>query len=79
MTKPGTFCLAEEENQVKKEKICGIAAKLETQKKRKKRQAAFQALRRLPRAHGQMVMSPRGCFVSQGAQVPVKTSETRQR
>lgn len=65
-------------SQKKKKKICGDAAKLETQKKKKKREAAFQALGRLPRAHGQMVMSPRGCFVSQSAQVPVKTSETRQ-
>lgn len=61
-----------------KEMISGIAAKLETLKTRKKKQASFQPLRMLPRALGQMVMSPRGCFVSQGAQVPVKTSETRQ-
>lgn len=36
MTKPGTFCCAAEENEVQKEKLCGFAAKLETQEKRKK-------------------------------------------
>lgn len=66
MTKPGTFCCAVEENEVQKEKLCGFAANLETQEKREKKggPAEFQALRRLPKAHGQMVMSPRGCFVS---------------
>lgn len=42
---------------------------------KKNRQAEFQTA---PRARGQMVMSPRGCSVSQGAQVAVKRSETRQ-
>jgi len=47
-------------------------------KKNKKKQASFQVFKRLPRALSQMVMSPRGCFVSEATQVAVKTAKTRQ-
>lgn len=67
MTKPGTFFCAVEANKVrKKEKICGITAKLETEEKQKEAGSVPSLKRRLPRALGQMVMSPRGCFVSWG-------------
>lgn len=46
--------------------------------KEKKKQASFQVFKRLPTALGQMVMSPKGCFVSEATQVAVKTAKTRQ-
>lgn len=81
MIKPGTFCCAVEENRVQKKGKRYVVLQPNWRHRqigRRRKKKKFQPLRRLPKALGQMVMSPRGCFVSQGAQVPVKTSETRQ-
>lgn len=68
MTKPGTFCRAVEENQVKKEKIRGIAAKLETEEKEKEA-GSVPSLKKAPEGSWPNGNEPQGllCFVGRSS------------